>query len=338
MAKYWAMSLGEAGKYAELIDKNQIAIGWEELGNLSWLASMSATEIKDRGLDKLIKLYHEKFDEKSPITVGINSQQIINFVSRFQIGDIVVVRDPHRKLIHIVEVQGNYAYKEYWQDDCPYSHRKKIGRLRKISREELSEGLRSSLNSKLTIFSLKPHEDEIRTLLIDSKNGNKEITGKSLKRELLDRLISLNPKEFEEFVGNLLETAGFKATVTKLVGDKGVDVIGLLEAEGLASIKLKVQVKRYGQNEKVGIDVVLKTRGTLAEGEQGAIVTTAQFTNQAKEEAERANTRQINLIDGDLLVDFILRHEKSLDQKYRDLLKLKLKPIPLEELYILENQ
>ena len=36
--QYWVVRLGRGGSYVNLLkEKNQIAIGWEDLGDLSWL-------------------------------------------------------------------------------------------------------------------------------------------------------------------------------------------------------------------------------------------------------------------------------------------------------------
>jgi len=64
---------------------------------------------------------------------------------------------------------------------------------------------------------------------------------------VLETLMELDGREFEEFVRHVLELIGFTAEATQYVGDKGIDVNGVLDAEGLASITLRVQVKRLGQ-------------------------------------------------------------------------------------------
>ena len=51
---------------------------------------------------------------------------------------------------------------------------------------------------------------------------------------------------------------GFETVTTEYVGDRGVDVIGILNAEGLTNIRLKVQVRRVQGN--IGIKEVQRIK------------------------------------------------------------------------------
>ena len=162
-------------------------------------------------------------------------------------------------------------------------------------------------------------------------------SSQGLADRLVRRLLDLSPQEFEEFITDLLSTIGFETTVTEYVGDKGVDVLGTLNAEGVANINLRVQVKRYG-GASVGIDEVLKIRGSLTSDEHGAIVTTAKFTKQARQEAEVPGKKPIALVDRDILVDLILKHYEELTERFQSFLGLQRKNIPLEEQFVMVDQ
>ncbi|GAH96991.1 unnamed protein product, partial [marine sediment metagenome] len=86
----------------------------------------------------------------------------------------------------------------------------------------------------------------------------KEDPGNELAKVIISRLFNLAPEKFEHFVTHLLTLVGFEATATQYTGDRGVDVIGTLNPEGLANITLKAQVKR------MGISLSLATATTLA--------------------------------------------------------------------------
>jgi restriction system protein len=122
---------------------------------------------------------------------------------------------------------------------------------------------------------------------------------------------------------------GFEATTTRYVGDKGIDITGKLNAEGLTNLSLQVQVKRV--TGSLGIDQVLQLRGTLGPDDHGALITTSTFTPQAREEALNEKKKQIALIDGEALSDLILEHYDDLDEEYKKILPLKPKEIPLNE-------
>lgn len=165
----------------------------------------------------------------------------------------------------------------------------------------------------------------------------REVTGDELVKVVLEKIRSLDPREFEKFVSHLLGIMGFETITTEYVGDRGVDVIGLLNAEGLANVRLKIQVRRV--RSKIGIEEVQRIRGTLATGEHGAIITTSDFTPQAKREAELEGRPPISLIDGEMLVDMILKYYDELDEKYKKLLQLRKKePSALKNRFIIAEE
>ncbi|GAI44393.1 unnamed protein product, partial [marine sediment metagenome] len=96
--------------------------------------------------------------------------------------------------------------------------------------------------------------------------------------------------KFEHFVTHLLTLVGFEATATQYTGDRGVDVIGTLNPEGLANITLKAQVKRISGH--ISNQDILMLRGTLGVDEHGVLITTGGFTKQAQAEASLCKLRQ----------------------------------------------
>jgi hypothetical protein len=139
----------------------------------------------------------------------------------------------------------------------------------------------------------------------------------------LSALLELNAKQFETFITHLLETIGFSAETTQYVGDKGIDVNGILDAEGLADITLRVQVKRV--RSSIGNKEVLALRGALSQGEHGCLITVSNFTNKALEEAEAPKKTLIKLIDGNDLAGLILKHYDDLDERYKSAFSIRRK-------------
>lgn len=150
---------------------------------------------------------------------------------------------------------------------------------------------------------------------------------------IIERLLSLKPRPFEEFTSHLLGVSGFEAVNRQYVGDKGIDIDGYFSTE-LVTLNLKVQVKRVSGS--LGNNVVLQLRGTLGTDEHGAIVTTGTFTRHAIEEADSEGKKNIKLVDRDGLVDLVLSHYDKLDDQYKSLLNLKKKDIPLSDQFYLE--
>lgn len=338
MPKYWGISLGEGGRYlGQARQGNFVAIGWGQLGDLSWLRQ--ADEGKSKNRDKLTALMKTfQGGSGSPIKIGIDTGQLWNFVVQMAKGDIVLARDSAHRRVVIGNINGDYEYNPAWGDGCPYEHRRPVNWLKEVSRDDLSQKLKDSMGSLLTIFNASKHIVEIEALLAGDKVAQvgPAISNKTLAELLVQRLLDFSPQEFEEFITDLLSTLGFQTTVTEFVADKGVDIVGALNAEGVAEINLRVQVKRYGSGS-VGISEVLKIRGTLAPDEHGALVTTARFTKSAREEAQAPSKKPIALVDKDGLVDLILKHFDELAPTFQQRLGLQRKKLPLEEQFVIAN-
>ena len=229
--------------------------------------------------------------------------QLIRFVREMGQNDIVSVPDSAKRKIMIGKIASDYQYKPNWGDDCAYQHRRVVEWLKVIDRNDASEKLRNSLGSIMTVWSLERHQAELDKLLtgVETKGTSKTVTGRALLGKIVDSFYDMSWKDFQDFVTNLLGNMGFDATTTQYVGDKGVDVIGNLNAEGIANITLRVQVKRVRCN--VGITEVQRIRGTLEKDEHGSIVTSGGFTKQAEEEAQAPNKVPISLIDGEKLAE-----------------------------------
>ena len=190
----------------------------------------------------------------------------------------------------------------------------------------------------LTVVSLEDHSLEINALIQGQKieYPKSEVTGEGLYEAIIERLKEMNPRNFERFIAHLLSVIGFdSATPMNYVGDKGIDVIGNLNA-GLTYITLHVQVRKVSSS--VGNDEVLKIRGTLGSDEHGAIITTSRFTRQADEESRRSDVKPITLINGDALVELILEHYDELEEQYQDLLNIVKKEIPLKDRFTITSK
>lgn len=331
--RYWGVRLGGGGKYVEHAKKGgYIAIGWERIKSLDWLAK---EQDANKARSEFAKEYRNVYGG-TEIQVGQGIGQVIKFVRAIREDDIVVVPDMARGRVLVGRVNSPYEYKADWGDGCLYSHRKNVEWIKEVKRDTIPIKLRTSLGSLLTVFSLDRRKQEIRTLIEGEgllpdlgKKEIKEITGNELAKVILSRLFNLDPESFERFITHLLTLVGFESTTTRHIGDKGVDVIGTFNPEGLADITLKAQVKRV--SGRIGNQDILMLRGTLGIDEHGVLITTGGFTKQALTEAEAEGRKPIALIDGQMLVDLILTHYDELDEEYKQLLQLGKREVPLRE-------
>lgn len=137
------------------------------------------------------------------------------------------------------------------------------------------------------------------------------------KDKILKQLKSLNPYDFEAFCKNLLEKYGFhNLTVTKKSRDGGIDGHGKLKV-GLAYMNVAFQCKRWdiGKVSRKEIDAF---RGAVqGEYEQGLFFTTSSFSKEAKNSSIKPGAVPIILIDGNMIVDFMI--DKHFGIEYEEL-------------------
>ena len=102
--------------------------------------------------------------------------------------------------------------------------------------------------------------------------------------------------EFERFVTALLTRMEFRPEMTKATGDGGVDIVTVLDKPILGG-KYLFQCKRYAPGNLVGASTVRDFYGavTADKAVKGILITTSDFTAQAREFAERVGIELINL-------------------------------------------
>lgn len=144
---------------------------------------------------------------------------------------------------------------------------------------------------------------------------------KAQRAVLKERLHNTDPFIFEHLIGDLLEKLGYEnVEVTKRSGDKGIDVKAVLTVYGFTNVKTAVQVKRYDGN--VGDGVVREIRGAAETDQRGLIITTGDFTKAAKEEVAAKNKVPVSLVNGEMLLDLLIKYRIGVKVKTSELLSL----------------
>lgn len=128
---------------------------------------------------------------------------------------------------------------------------------------------------------------------------------KPWRRQLLEVLCNMDPYGFERLTQRLLRECGFiQVRVTKKSGDGGIDGVGKFMINGIVSFNVAFQCKRYSGS--VSASDIRDFRGSLGSNtEKGIFITTGSFSKQAKEEACAQGKLQIDLLDGEALIDKI---------------------------------
>lgn len=132
---------------------------------------------------------------------------------------------------------------------------------------------------------------------------------KNLAQELLSKLKKCDPTFFENLVVSLLVKMGYGGTISEAgksigrSGDEGID--GIIKEDRLGLDIIYIQAKRW--ENIVGRPEIQKFVGALAGqgAKKGVFITTARFSNDAREYQPRNETK-IVLIDGEQLAELMI--------------------------------
>ncbi len=122
----------------------------------------------------------------------------------------------------------------------------------------------------------------------------------------------LSAAGFERICMRVLREAGFeKLKVTGKSNDGGVDGIGVLQVNDLVKFNVIFQCKKW--LHAVPPKEVRDLRGAMAgRADKAIFLTTSTFTQGAREEALRAGTDPIELVDGQKLLELFKKYEIGL--------------------------
>ncbi len=126
----------------------------------------------------------------------------------------------------------------------------------------------------------------------------------ALANELMDEVMKLKPSEFEKLVVKLLLKMGYGSgiddagIVTKPSDDGGID--GIIKEDQLGFSSIYIQAKQWATDRSVNRPEIQKFAGAL-QGEKaskGLFITTAQFSEGARDYAANLHGSTIVLVDG----------------------------------------
>ena len=141
-------------------------------------------------------------------------------------------------------------------------------------------------------------------------------------KEISEFLGKIDPYNFQELIGALLEAMGYYVTWIAPPGkDGGVDILAWNDPLGTKPPKIKVQVKRRKDN--IAVEELRSFLALINEDDVGIFVTTGGFTRDAEELARSQERRKITLLDSQKLVDLWIEYNDRLAKDKRFLLPLK---------------
>ncbi|MBL8823539.1 MAG: Mrr restriction system protein [Planctomycetia bacterium] len=143
-------------------------------------------------------------------------------------------------------------------------------------------------------------------------------------QEIEQYLREMNPYDFQDLVASLLRAMGYHVSWVSPPGkDGGIDIVAWSDPLGTRPPRIKVQVKRVGNN--VNVDGLRSFMALLGDDDVGLFVTTAGFTRDAEEEARTQEKRKITLVDLEKLFDLWVEYYHKLDDDARR--RFPLRPI-----------
>lgn len=307
------------------LKENVIAIGWNEIGDLSKISP-------DREAFK--KKYIETYPDDKKMKVATSAGMLYRFAHEVQIGDYIVFPSKINREINIGIVESEYIYDP---DTDSYVQQRKVKWLKHLPRTAFSQGALYEIGSAMSFFSVKNYADEFLAALdknfkgtVSTDTADDETVAATADeiientRDYILKELSRNLKgyDLEEFVADLLSAMGYRTTISPHGGDSGIDITAYKDE---LPPRILVQVK--SQDSDIKETTIQSLKGAMREGDYGLFVTLSNYTKKAQKYLD--NTPIIRGINGKELVDLILKYYDSLSEKYRKMIPLKMVYIPV---------
>lgn len=136
---------------------------------------------------------------------------------------------------------------------------------------------------------------------------------KILQEEILEEVMRQTPYFFENLVIKLLQKIGYgsftdSGKVTQKSNDEGID--GIINQDKLGFDSIYIQAKKWDKDSTVSRPEVQKFIGALAGqgANKGLFITTAKFSDGAKEYSQKQHIAKIVLIDGMELAKLMIEY------------------------------
>ncbi len=195
-----------------------------------------------------------------------------------------------------------------------------IYQISKIGIEQLKnpEGMNSYINEQLAMRESGKNQHTEEPEEVMNLTPQEELYDSSEKirvatfEEIIDVILSKEPREFENLVVMLLKKMGYggeienSGEVTQYSNDKGID--GIIKEDVLGLGRIHIQAKRYARNNTVGREEIQKFVGALAgaKSNKGIFITTSAYTKNAVDFVNNlSGSTTLVLLNGRMLAEYI---------------------------------
>jgi len=154
-------------------------------------------------------------------------------------------------------------------------------------------------------YKTRNQHSTVDVLANNEEENNEEIQALTWQEQVIETLQNIPPASFERLCQRVLRELGFDSVeVTGKTGDGGIDGKGLLKIGEILSFHVVFQAKRY--RSSVSPSIIRDFRGAMVgRADKGLIITTGNFTHEAKKEAQRDGATPIDLINGNELAQIL---------------------------------
>lgn len=329
----WMVRAGRFGEQENLaLDKGIVVVGDDNINNLSG--------VKTR--EELYSLYEQAYPEAKKNTRINWVGQMWAFISRIQVGDLVVLPLKSRSAIAIGKIKGEYEYHADYPDGAHHT-RPVEWLITDKPRSAFDQDLLYSFGAFMTVCQIKRNnaEERIKAMLagkptpISPETIPEELLGEGitdLEQYARDQIRDYIGRKFKghelaRLVQEILAARGYYTLLSPPGADGGVDIVAGRGTMGFDEPRLCVQVK--SGDSPVDVGVLRELQGTMRNfgSEQGLLVSWGGFKSSVLKEARRIFF-EIRLWDADNVV-------RALMENYEDLSDEIQAEIPLKRTWVL---
>ena len=322
----WMIRSSGGQNVEEFLEKEIVAIGWQEVGSLAGVKKRS-------DVIKKVAATWPSYKQRQSVVAG---SQLNKFANLIKDGDRVITYDPSKRIYHVGTISSPYAFSEDAHESM--AHTRPMKWEGQIERDKLSVKVKNSLGSTLTIFELSESateevekrlkgkedtptkdEEEAQDVVSDPKDLLDE-TKLNAREFIKDKITALDWEDMQELVAGVLRAMGYKTRVSASGPDRGKDIEASPDGLGFEHPRIVVEVK-HRPSQAMGSKEIRSYLGGRHKDDRGLYVSTGSFTKDACYEAERASI-PLTLIDLEGLVELVIENYEEMDIETRTLLPL----------------
>lgn len=255
----WVVRAGKNGEQEPAALENAvIAIGWNDLGDLSKVKSKEEVE----------RLYRQTYKDESSHSIATQVGQIWSFLSRIQVKDLVAIPLKGRSAVAVGVVQSGYEYRSDLGEIV--QHTRKVKWLRSdLPRTSFEQDILYSFGGLQTVYQVSRNDAENRVrAMAEGKSLPQSRADREEQTDVVQRLDieqvaadeikqylsrKFRGHELARLVDELLKAQGYVTRKSAPGPDGGADILAGAGPLGFDHPRLCVQVKSSDSPLDVGV-------------------------------------------------------------------------------------